>query len=100
MVMKVVDGMTYIHTEHPIREREEVQSFYRLHADEGVREYAKIIKELKEYLYEHTTDTGSVQSGRQKSVSETSNWSGSGRSGRSVLQEPGGDNNKKDLLTD
>lgn len=100
MVMRVIDGMEYAHTVHPVVEDKEVQSTYRLYAQDGEREYLKIIKSLKESLNENPVDSTSVQAEGQNTVSETPNWSGSGRSGRGVLPETEQRKDSQDILTD
>ncbi|MBE3037007.1 MAG: glycosyltransferase [Candidatus Atribacteria bacterium] len=100
MIMRIIPGMEYVHTVHPVVEDPEVQSTYRIYAQDAEREYAKIIKQLKESLNENSNGTGSVSDKRQNTIPETSNWAGSGRQGRGVLQEPEGCENKADILSD
>ena len=98
MMMHIIPGMEYMHTVHPVVENLEVQSTYRIYAQDAEREYAKIIKQLKESLNENPTDSRSLPSGGQKSVSEASNWSGSGRPSRRVLQSSEDRKGEADIL--
>lgn len=90
MVMRIIPGMEYMHTVHPVVEDLEVQSTYRIYVQDAEREYAKIIKQLKETLDEDAGRTQGVYAGGQNAVPEASNWSGSGRPSRAVFPEPEG----------
>ena len=92
MVMRVLKGMTYKHTVH-------AESTFKLHAADGEREYAKIIKILRESRNENSSGAAGVHAEAKNTVSNSSNWSATGRSGRGVLSSGEGPD-KTNLLTD
>ena len=87
MVMRVIKGMVYIHTIHNSSAPDNQKSTYMLHQEEGVREYSKIINNLKEYLYP----------GVKGNVSGSLNWSAVKESSRNPVEYKG---DSSQLLTD
>jgi hypothetical protein len=100
MVIRVIPGMFYYHTVHSKKNDRNNRGFYIEHAKEGFQEYNKIKKQLQERVNENSISPGCIQTVRQNPVSKTPNWAGAGGPGRRILQEPEGNNDKTNLLTD
>lgn len=99
MIMRVIKGMVYTHTMHPLDAPKDVQSTYRLYSEEGVAENTKIKDKMKEWAHENSNNTENLHAGSEKQVSPAPNWAATGGQGSTLVSEKQA-SDPKNLLTD